>query len=91
MCVEEALKDPNWLLAMHEELNNFTCNDVWVIEPPPKNKNIIDTKWVFCNKEDEHGLVVRNKAKLMASGGANLKAQWCHLVLDWCHQAKKQD
>jgi hypothetical protein len=28
MCVEEALKDPDWLLAMQEELNNFTRNDV---------------------------------------------------------------
>jgi hypothetical protein len=68
MCVEEALKDPEWLLAMQEKLNNFTRNDVWVLEPPPKNKNIIGTKWVFCNKEDEHGLVVRNKAKLVAKG-----------------------
>jgi hypothetical protein len=28
MDVEEALKDPDWLLTMHEELNNFTRNDV---------------------------------------------------------------
>jgi hypothetical protein len=68
MCVEEALKDPDWLLAMHEELNNFTRNDVWVLEPPPKSKNIISTKWVFRNKEDEHGVVVRNKARLMVKG-----------------------
>jgi hypothetical protein len=68
MCVEEALKDPDWLLAMHEELNNFTRNDVWVLEPPPNSKNIIDTKWVFRNKEDEHGVVVHNKARLMAKG-----------------------
>jgi hypothetical protein len=68
MCVEEALKDLDWLLAIQEELNNFTRNDVWVLEPPPKNKNIIGTKCVFCNKEDEHGLVVRNKARLVAKG-----------------------
>jgi hypothetical protein len=55
------------LLAMHEELNNFTRNDVWILEPPPKSKNIIGTKWVFRNKEDEHG-VVRNKARLVAKG-----------------------
>jgi hypothetical protein len=66
MCVEEALKDPYWVIAMQEELNNFTRNDVWVLEPPPKDKNIISTKWVFRNKEDEHGLVVRNKARLVA-------------------------
>jgi hypothetical protein len=53
---------------MQEELNNFTHNDVWVLEPPAKNKNIIDTKWVFRNKEDDHGLVVLNKARLVAKG-----------------------
>jgi hypothetical protein len=49
-------------------LNNFTRNDVWVLEPPSKDKNIIGTKWVFRNKEDEHGLVVHNKARLVAKG-----------------------
>jgi hypothetical protein len=73
MCVEEALKDPDWLLAMQEELNNFTRNDVWVLEPPPKNKNIIDTKWVFHNKEDEHKLVVCNKVRLVAKGYSQVK------------------
>jgi hypothetical protein len=68
MCVEGALKNPDWVIAMQEELNNFTRNDVWVLEPPPKDKNIIGTKWVFRNKEDEHGLVVRNKIRLMAKG-----------------------
>jgi hypothetical protein len=28
ICVEKPLKDPDWLLAMQEELNNFTRNDV---------------------------------------------------------------
>jgi hypothetical protein len=68
MCVEEALKDPDWLLAMHKKLNNFTYNDIWVIEPPPKSKNIIGTKLVFRNKEDEHEVVVHNKARLVAKG-----------------------
>jgi hypothetical protein len=58
---------------MQEELNNFTCNDVWVLEPPPKNKNIIGTKWVFRNKENEHRLVVRNKARLVAKGYSQVK------------------
>jgi hypothetical protein len=52
--------------AMQEELNNFTRNDVWVLEPPPKNKNNIGTKWVFRNKEDKYGLMVHNKARLVA-------------------------
>jgi hypothetical protein len=51
---------------MYEELNNFIRNDVWVIEPPPKNKNNIGIKWVFRNKEDKYGLMVHNKARLVA-------------------------
>ena len=30
--VEEALQDPDWINAMHEELNNFTRNEVWTLE-----------------------------------------------------------
>ena len=32
------------------------------------NTNIIGTKWVFRNKQDENGVVTRNKAKLVAQG-----------------------
>ena len=34
--VEEALKDPDWINAMHEELNNFTCNEVWTLKERPQ-------------------------------------------------------
>ncbi|WVZ92668.1 hypothetical protein U9M48_038714 [Paspalum notatum var. saurae] len=49
-CVEEALVDPDWIVAMKEELNNFARNEVWVLEERPKGKNIIGTKWsAFLN------------------------------------------
>ena len=54
--------------GLQEELNNFTRNEVWVLEAPLKDKNIIGTKWVFRNKQDEHGVVIRNKARLVAKG-----------------------
>ncbi|WVZ64335.1 hypothetical protein U9M48_013870, partial [Paspalum notatum var. saurae] len=72
-CVEEALEDPDWIIAMQEELNYFTHNEVWVLEEHPKDKNIIGTKWVFRNKQDEHGVVVRNKARLVAKGFAQVE------------------
>jgi hypothetical protein len=53
---------------MHEELNNFTRNEVWELVERPKNHNVIGIKWVFCDKHNEYGLVVRNKARLMAQG-----------------------
>ena len=40
--IEEALEDSDWVMAMQEELNNFTRNEVWVLEAPPKNKNIVE-------------------------------------------------
>src|SRR6187455_2835609 len=65
--VEEALGDPDWIIAMQEELNNFTRNEVWSLVQRPK-QNVIGTKWVFRNKQDENGVVTRNKARLVAQG-----------------------
>jgi hypothetical protein len=65
--VEDALRDSDWVLAMQEELNNFTRNEVWHLVPRP-NQNVVGTKWVFRNKQDEHGVVTRNKARLVAKG-----------------------
>ena len=69
--VEEALLDPDWVLAMQEELNNFKRNEVWTLVPRPK-QNVVGTKWVFRNKQDEHGVVTRNKARLVAKGYAQV-------------------
>jgi len=64
--IDEALEDPDWVMDMQEELNNFPRNEVWVLEERPQDKNIIGIEWVFRNKQDEHGVVVRNKARLVA-------------------------
>ena len=65
--VEKALEDEDWVMAMQEELNNFKRNQVWSLVERP-NTNVIGTKWVFQNKQDEHGVVTRNKARLVAQG-----------------------
>ncbi|KAK1619424.1 hypothetical protein QYE76_024941 [Lolium multiflorum] len=67
--VDDALGDPDWLLAMQEELNNFKRNDVWtLVRRPDHYRNVIGTKWVFKNKQDEHNIVIHNKARLVAQG-----------------------
>ena len=66
--VGHALSNPDWVNAMHEELENFKRNQVWVLVPPPPDCHPIGTKWVFKNKQGEDGLVVRNKARLVAQG-----------------------
>ena len=64
--VDEALQDADWVNSMHEELHQFVQNDVWELVPRPKGVNVIGTKWIFKNKSDEHGTVIRNKSRLIA-------------------------
>jgi hypothetical protein len=52
---------------MQKELNNFKRNEKWSLVERPKS-NVVGTKWVFCNKQDLHGVVTRNKASLVAKG-----------------------
>jgi hypothetical protein len=66
--VGHALSDLSWVNTMHEELENFERNQVWTSVDPPRDVNIIGTKWVFQNKQGEDGEVVRNKARLVAQG-----------------------
>jgi hypothetical protein len=42
--IEEALRDADWVNAMHEELDNFTRNQVWELVERPKNYNVVGTK-----------------------------------------------
>jgi hypothetical protein len=49
--IGHALSDPNWVNAMHEELENFERNQVWELGEPPRNCKPIGTKWVWKNKE----------------------------------------
>ncbi|KAJ9536538.1 hypothetical protein OSB04_un000290 [Centaurea solstitialis] len=51
-----------------EELNQFSALKVWRLVKRPIDKSIIDTKWLFKNKKDEHGTIVRNKARLVVKG-----------------------
>ena len=66
--IEEALTDPDWVVAMQEELNQFKHQKVWKQVPRPQNRKVIDTRWVFRNKLYEEGIVTRNKARLVAKG-----------------------
>jgi hypothetical protein len=70
--VTDALHDLDWVVAMQEELNNFKQNQVWSLVERLK-LNVAGTKWVFHNKQDEHGIVTRNKARLVAKGYSQVK------------------
>ena len=71
--VKEALQDEIWVEAMHNELLQFQRNDVWTLVPRSKGEHIIGTKWIFRNKTDEEGNVIRNKAWLVAQGYSQME------------------
>ncbi|GJV07766.1 putative ribonuclease H-like domain-containing protein [Tanacetum coccineum] len=54
--------------VMQEELLQFKIQKVWILVDLPYGKKAIGIKWVYRNKKDEKGVVVRNKARLVAQG-----------------------
>ncbi|GJX33365.1 ribonuclease H-like domain, reverse transcriptase, RNA-dependent DNA polymerase [Tanacetum coccineum] len=61
--IGKALSDSSWVEAMQEELLQFNLQQVWILVDLPNGKKAIGTKWVFRNKKDERGIVIRNKAR----------------------------
>jgi len=66
--IDIALSDDKWIDAMHDELNQFTRNNVWVLVLRSPDMHVIGTKWDFRNKLDGQGIIVKNKARLVAKG-----------------------
>ena len=58
---------------MHDELLQFQRNDVWTLVPRPEGEHIIGTKWIFCNKTNKEGNVIRNKARLVGQGYSQME------------------
>ena len=86
--VDEAFMKSEWIQALQDELHKFKLNNVWelVKRPNPHKHNIIGIKWIYSNKQDENGLVVRNKARLVAQGYTQVEGmismKLLHLLLD---------
>ncbi|GJY79713.1 putative ribonuclease H-like domain-containing protein [Tanacetum coccineum] len=66
--VIQALTDPSWIKAMQDELLQFKLQQVWTLVDLPYGKRAIGTKWIYRNKKDKRGIMVRNKARLVAQG-----------------------
>ncbi|GJR49086.1 retrovirus-related pol polyprotein from transposon TNT 1-94 [Tanacetum coccineum] len=65
----ELLDDPNMPeLEDVDELLQFKLQKVWTLVDLPNGKRAIGTKWVFRNKKDERGIMIKNKARLVAQG-----------------------
>ena len=59
-----------WLQAMHEELQSLNKNNTWTLVDKPKDRRIINCKWVFKIKKDTKGDIMKFKARLVAVGSS---------------------
>jgi hypothetical protein len=69
----EASKDDHWVKAMNEELDQIEKNNTWEMVQRPEGKNVIGSKWIFKNKLNEQGQVIRNKVRLVCKGYAQIE------------------
>lgn len=75
---EEAMRSENknmWKNAINEELASHQSNNTWTLVSRPKNKQVIDSKWVFKIKENPDGTVNKFKARLVARGFNQVKGE----------------
>ena len=55
---------------MNEELDQIEKNNTWELVPIPHDNNVIGTKWIFKNKLNENGDVIRNTTRIFCKGYA---------------------
>nr|GEV95398.1 retrovirus-related Pol polyprotein from transposon TNT 1-94 [Tanacetum cinerariifolium] len=65
--------DPSWIEAMQEELLQFKLQEILTLVDLPNGKRAMGTKWVFRNKKDERGIMIRNKGRLVTQGNTQQK------------------
>ncbi|GJW65468.1 copia protein [Tanacetum coccineum] len=80
--IGEALKDESWVVAMQEELNQFTANDVWELVPNLKSMTVIGTKW-FSKKQTVLAIST-TEAEYVGAEKACQQALWMkHALIDY--------
>ncbi|GKA19438.1 putative ribonuclease H-like domain-containing protein [Tanacetum coccineum] len=50
------------------DVQSGRAQEVWTLVDLPYSKRVIGTEWVYKNKKDERGIMIRNKANLVAHG-----------------------
>nr|GEU29412.1 hypothetical protein [Tanacetum cinerariifolium] len=65
---KQAMTEPSWIDAIQEEIYEFERLQVWELVSCPNKVFLIKLKWIYKVKTDEFGVILKNKAKLVAQG-----------------------
>ncbi|GJS67884.1 putative ribonuclease H-like domain-containing protein [Tanacetum coccineum] len=64
----QILRDSKLVVQIRSKVNKSSRAHAFILVDLPYGKKAIGTKWVYRNMKDERGVVVRNKARLVAQG-----------------------
>ena len=64
----QAMEDPKWREAMHNEIQALQANSTWTLTALPPGKKPIGCRWVYKVKLKSDGTIERYKARLVAKG-----------------------
>ncbi|GJY51381.1 retrovirus-related pol polyprotein from transposon TNT 1-94 [Tanacetum coccineum] len=67
-CVRRTQKGNSCIEGFKLDILQFKLQEVWTLVDLPNGKRAIGSKWGFKNKKDERGIMIRNKARLVAQG-----------------------
>lgn len=65
---QEAIKGKEWRDAMELEFETIEKNETWKLTNLPPGHKPIGLKWVYKQKKDPDGNVVKHKIRLVAKG-----------------------
>lgn len=55
-------------MALDEKIKSIDKNKTWELCSLPEEAKCIGVKWIFKTKLNEHGEIIKHKARLMAKG-----------------------
>nr|GEY38093.1 copia protein [Tanacetum cinerariifolium] len=64
----KAIKNPNWIEAMNNEIEALNRNDTWTICDLPSGRKAVGSKWLWKIKYKSTGEIERYKARVVAKG-----------------------
>ena len=61
-------KEKPWAQAMDEEIECIEKKQTWEQVDVPKDKDVINVKWIYKTKHDVDGIVQKHKARMVVRG-----------------------